>query len=195
MKKILVILGHPRKDSYCGALAHSYSAGAKQAGAKVTYVKLADLKFNATHPHDHRSGALEADLKRMQTLISESDQITVIYPTWWGSAPALLKGFFDRVFTSGFAFKYRSDGLGWNKLLKGRSARIITTTGGPWVLNHIVYRAPGIKMLKWATFWFSGIWPVKVTEFNSLNTRWSNERKRKKYLNKIEQIGARDARR
>lgn len=194
MKKILVILGHPNHKSYCSALAESYIRGARREKAHVTYVKLGDVTFDVLGTQQNGK-SLEPSLQKIQKLIKDSDHIVVVYPTWWGSAPALLKGLFDRVLTSGFAFKYRTDGLGWNKLLKGRSARIITTTGGPWILNHLVYRAAGIKALKWATFWFCGIWPVRVTEFSSLNTKWSNERKRKKYLACVERIGEKDARR
>lgn len=195
MKKIVVILGHPRATSYCDELALSYTRGARKAGARVKYVKLIDLHFDAVKAHDYRGApALERDLVEMQKLITWADHIVFVYPTWWGSAPALLKGFLDRVLTSGFAFKYRKDGLGWHKFLKGRSARLITTTGGPWVLNHVVYRAPGIKMLKWASLWFSGIWPVRVTEFNGLNTKWVSHAKKSRWIVKAERIGKRDAR-
>lgn len=195
MKKIVVFLGHPRVKSYCGALAESYVHGAREAGAHVTYVKLIDLKFDAVGAHDYRGAPpLEKDLQKMQTLITNADHLVFVYPTWWGSPPALLKGFFDRVLTSGFAFKYRSDGMGWHKLLKGRSARIITATGGPWALNHFIYHAPGIRMIKWASLWFSGIWPVRVSEFNGLNTKWVSPTKKEQWIQKAKRIGARDAR-
>ncbi len=194
-KRVLVLLGHPRVKSYCAELAAAYVRGVRKGGADVKYVKLIDLHFDAIGAHDYRSApSLERDLVKMQQLIKWCEHFVVVYPTWWGSAPALLKGFFDRVLTSGFAFKYREDGWGWEKLLKGRSARIITTTGGPWALNHFIYHAPGIKSLKWATFWFSGIWPVRVAEFNGLNTKWMTEVKRKRWIKDVEQIGERDAR-
>lgn len=192
-KRILVLLGHPRIKSYCGALAQSYIKGAKSQGAEVKYVKLIDLKFDALGAHDFRGAApIEADLVKMQKLIMWCNHIAVVYPTWWGTMPALLKGFFDRIMTPGFGFKYRTDGRGWHKYLKGRSARIITTTGGPWILNHLVYRAAGIKSLKWAVFWFSGIWPVRVTEFNCLSMRRS-ECKREDWIASVEKIGKQDA--
>ncbi len=195
MKKILVILGHPRTASYCGELAKAYVSGARSAKADVKYIKLNDLTFDAVGAHDHREARLEPDLVKMQKAILWAEHIVVIYPTWWGSAPALLKGFLDRVLTSGFAFKYRKNGWGWHRYLKGRSARIITTTGGPWALNHIIYRAPGIHMIKWASFWFSGIGPTCVTEFSSLNAPWTSMKKKKKGIEKARQLGEKDARR
>lgn len=194
-KKILVLLGHPRVVSYSGELARSYVHGARRAGANVKYVKLADLHFDATGAHDYRGAPpLERDLKHMQQLIMWAEHIVFVYPTWWGGPPALLKGFLDRIITPGFAFKYRADGWGWHKYLKGRSARLITTMGGPWLLNHFVYGAPGIKMLKWATLWFTGIWPVRVTEFTSLNTRWVTDKKRRRFMLQAKKIGIQDAR-
>lgn len=195
MKKILVILGHPRVKSYCGTLAEEYIRGARRYKAQVKYVKLIDLKFDAIGAHDHKGAPpLEADLVKMQKLILWADHIVLVYPTWWGGPPALLKGFLDRVLTSGFAFKYRRGGWGWDRYLKGRSARIITTAGGPWALNHIIYRMPGVKMLRWATFWFSGIWPTRVTEISSLNTPWTRHSKKARWISRAERAGERDAR-
>lgn len=195
MKNILVILGHPRVKSYCGDLASAYVSGARRAKADVKYVKLIDLKFDAVGAHDYKGASgLEADLVKMQKAILWAEHIVFVYPTWWGSAPALLKGFLDRVLTSGFAFKYRKNGWGWHRYLKGRSARIITTTGGPWVLNHIIYRAPGIHMIKWAALWFSGIGPTRVSEFSSLNAPWTSNEKKKRGIEKARRLGERDAR-
>lgn len=195
MKKILVILGHPRVKSYCGALADAYIRGARRNNALVKYVKLIDLTFDAVGAHDHKGASLEKDLVRMQQLILWAEHIVFVYPTWWGGPPALLKGFLDRVLTSGFAFRYRRGGWGWHRYLKGRSARLIITTGGPWALNHLVYRMPGVKMLKWAVLWFSGISPTRVTEITSLNTPWTHHNKKARLISRAEHAGERDARR
>jgi NAD(P)H dehydrogenase (quinone) len=188
-KKIVVLLGHPNDRSFSGKMAEHYIKGAKLGKAQIKYVKLKDLKFDALNIRKE----LEIDLKEMQKLILWSDHLVVVFPTWWGSAPALMKGFFDRVMTPGFAFKYRKDKLGWHKLLKGRSARIINVTGGPWLLNHLVYRNSAINSMRWATLWFAGFSPVRVTEFNGINTKWSSEKKRKSWLAKLEKVGERDA--
>ena len=195
MKKILVILGHPRVKSYCGALAQAYIKGTQNAKADVKYIKLIDLKFDGINAYDFKKAPeLEPDLKKMQKLILWSEHIVFVYPTWWGSAPALLKGFLDRIFTPGFAFRYTKGKLGWKRFLKGRSARIITTTGGPWAINRLLYGSPGIRAIKWATLWFVGIGPTRVSEFNSLNTRWISEKTRERWIKKVEYLGEKDAR-
>jgi putative NADPH-quinone reductase len=54
-----------------------------------------------------------------------------IHPVWWGGLPAITKGFIDRLFLPGMAYKYRDNSILWDKLLKGKTARIITTLDQP----------------------------------------------------------------
>ena len=188
-KKILVLLGHPNDKSFTRAMADRYVKGAKHGGANVKYIKVKDLKFDALNFKKE----LEPDLQKMRKLILWCDHLVAIYPVWWGGLPALLKGFFDRTFGPGFAFRYKENGLGWHKLLKGRSARIVTVTGGPWLLNYFVYKNASINGLKWAALWFAGFSPVKVSEFNGIDTKWSTDKKRKRWLDEVERVGERDA--
>jgi len=103
--KVLVILGHPRKDSYNAALAESYVAGARAAGAHVEYLHVADLHFDLhVQIHSPQDQFEEKDLKEAKRLIKWADHLVFVYPTWWGNMPALLKGFIDRVLVLGFAF-------------------------------------------------------------------------------------------
>jgi NAD(P)H-dependent FMN reductase len=74
-----------------------------------------------------RQQSFEDDMRRAQRLIQWADHLVFVYPTWWGTVPALLKGFLDRVLTAGFAFNEIKGGTGYEPLLKGRSARLITT--------------------------------------------------------------------
>lgn len=77
--------------------------------------------------------------------------MVIIHPVWWSNLPALLKGFIDRVFLPGFAFQYRQNGLGWDKLLKGRTGRLIYTQDGPdWYYRWFVGR-PSVRALKKGT--------------------------------------------
>ncbi len=95
--KVLVILGHPRSDSFCGALAQTYAEGARAAGVTVERLDLVDLAFDPSvrcpAPEDQN---LEPDLLRAQSLLRWADHLVFVYPAWWGTFPALLKGFLDR---------------------------------------------------------------------------------------------------
>ena len=122
MKRTLIINGHPDKESFCFALAERYKKGADTAGAVCKLVHLIDLNFNPILTHGYRKiSELEPDLVMMQQEILAVDHLVLVYPNWWATFPALLKGFLDRVFVPGFAFKYRENSPLWDKLLKGRT--------------------------------------------------------------------------
>lgn len=82
---------------------------------------------------------------------------------WWGGIPALFKGFLDRILLPGFAFKYKENSVWWDKLLKGKTARIITTLDQPSWYYWLIYGKPSVNQLKKSTLEFCGIKPVKVT--------------------------------
>ncbi|MDR1808894.1 MAG: NAD(P)H-dependent oxidoreductase [Prevotella sp.] len=65
---------------------------------------------------------------KYQKMLAESDGLVLIFPIWWGTAPAILKGFFDKVLLCGFAFSYEN---GWTPLLKINKATVITTSESP----------------------------------------------------------------
>lgn len=112
MRKILLINGHPDKESYCFALAQSYKKGAVESGAEIQEIVLADLQFSPILQFGYRKRTeLEPDLLDAWDKIQWADHLVWVYPVWWGALPALLKGFIDRVFLPGFVFKKRENSL------------------------------------------------------------------------------------
>jgi NAD(P)H dehydrogenase (quinone) len=95
-------------------------------------------------------------------LIKWADHLVFVYPTWWGTMPALLKGFIDKVFLPGFGFKYRKDSVWWDKLLTGKSARLIVTMDTPPWYFRWVYGRPSHNAMKKSTLEFCGVKPVKI---------------------------------
>jgi len=180
-KRILVILGHPAKESFCGALANSYLAGARAAGNEVQLVSLGSLSFDPVLHNGYASiQALEPDLVAGQTAITWAQHVVFVYPIWWGAMPALLKGFIDRLFLPGFAFKYREGSRFWDRLLSGRSAHLLVTMDTPPWYFRWVYRMPGHNQMKRTILEFSGIKPVTVSNFGPVKT--SNQQQREKWL-------------
>lgn len=190
-KKILVVLGHPNKASYCGAMADAYAEAAKSAGANVRSLALADLPFDPVlHEGYTRIQTLEATLDAAQADVKWADHLVFVYPNWWGSFPALLKGFFDRAFLPGFAFKYRPNSALWDKLLTGRSARVLVTMDSPpWYYRWIV-GAPGDKQIRRAILGFCGIKPVRISHFGSM--KQANADKRGRWLERAAAIARGD---
>lgn len=165
-RRILVILGHPDTRSLGAALATQYVRGAKASGATVRRLDLAKLKFDPVLHQGYKViQPLEPDLLRAQRWITWAEHLVFVYPMWWGSMPALMKGFIDRTFHPGFAFKFPSpDAVLWDKLLSGRSARIILTCDGPPLALRLLYNNPAIEAMKGMTLEFCGVSPVHVTQ-------------------------------
>src|SRR5690349_16664012 len=146
---VVIINGHPRDDSFSEALVNAYYNGAKAAGVNVTTLTLAKLSFNLhVTVHSPRYQHFEDDIVQAQELIATADHLVFIYPTWWGTMPAMLKGFLDRVLTPGFAFEEIEGGTGYAPLLRGRSAHIITTMDSPKWVYRLIYRSPGHNAMR-----------------------------------------------
>ncbi|GLU54196.1 NAD(P)H-dependent oxidoreductase [Dyadobacter frigoris] len=188
MRKILIINGHPDPESFAAGIADAYKKGALQAGAEIKELLLSNLDFNPILQFGYRKRTeLEPDLLDAQQKILWAEHIVWVYPVWWGGTPALLKGFIDRTFLPGFAFKYRDNSVWWDKLLTGRSAHIISTLDQPAWYYWLVNGRPTYHTMKKMTLEFSGFKPVRTTTFGPI--RKSTEEYRTKWLVKIEQLG------
>lgn len=188
MKKILILMGHPNKVSFGNALADAYQQGATNSKAEIRRTDLTDLSFDPVLHHGYKEiQPLETDLQQAQADILWAEHLVFTYPIWWGTFPALVKGFVDRVFLPGFAFKYRKDSPWWDKFLTGKSARLITTSDAPNFYFNWIVGKPAHKAMKKATLEFCGIKPVKITSFGSV--RFADKTKRKNWLEKVKKLG------
>ena len=187
MMKILVINGYPYKEKTGSALQKAYMEGAEKAGHIVHSINISDLNFSYNLPQGyHQLPEPEEDIRLAWKLISEADHLVFFYPNWWGTYPAMLKGFIDRVFIPGFAFKYANGGSR-KKLLSGKSARIIVTMDQPaWYYRYVI-GAAGSKALKKAVLTFCGITPVRVHLIG--NIRKLSDIKLKKLLDRFSRLG------
>jgi NAD(P)H dehydrogenase (quinone) len=188
--RILLLLAHSAQSSLCHALAESYRKGAESAGHEVRFLALGELAFDPIlHEGYHSIQPLEPDLVAAQEAIGWAQHLVFVYPNWWGTMPALLKGFFDRVFLPGFAFRYRDDSPFWDRLLAGRSAHLLVTMDTPPWYYRWVFRMPGHNQMKRTILEFSGIKPVKVTSFGPV--RGSSPERREKWLARARDLGRR----
>ena len=191
-KRILLINGHPDQESFNFALAAAYKSGATAAGFEVRELVIRDLQFSPNLSFGYRQRCeLEPDLLRAQEWIKWADHLVWVYPVWWAGLPALLKGFLDRTFLPGFAFRKRENSVWWDKLLTGKSARIISTLDQPAWYYWLIYHAPSHRALKQCTLEFCGITPVRITSIGPV--RLSKPSARDKWLKKAGQLGAQGA--
>ena len=190
MGKIAIFMGHPNTSSLGSGLADAYQEGAEKGGHEVRRINLVELDFDPIlRDVANRDQDMEPDLKMAQETIIWSDHLVFVYPTWWATMPALLKGFVDRTIIPGFAYKYQKGSAFPEKLLKGRTARLITTMDAPKFYYALVYRQAGHNAMKRATLLFCGVKPVRISAFG--NVRGSSPEKREKWKQKLRGFGAR----
>lgn len=188
-KKILVLLGHTDWDSMCGYLATRYEEGARDAGHAVRRVNIGDIEFDhILHKGYKVIQDLELDLIKLQNDFNWANHIVVLYPNWWSTMPAKLKGLFDRMFLPGFAFRMNKGSfLGtWQKLLNGKTGRIIITMDQHPFLTWLQIGDYSNEIRR-GIFWFAGIWPTKVTSIGPIE-RLSPEQ-RAKWGDKVALLG------
>ncbi|WP_196892560.1 NAD(P)H-dependent oxidoreductase [Aureivirga marina] len=131
----LIIYTHFNSDSFSKAIVTEIEKILKERGEVFKTIDLYADKFNPVFDEKdlgYMYGGEEApeDIKKYQDLVSWADELTFVYPLWWGQMPAMLKGFIDRVFSNGFAFTY--DESGAEGLFKDKSAKAFINTGAPY---------------------------------------------------------------
>lgn len=159
----LIIFANPNPASFGNAICNELKRVSEAKGNTVRVRNLYETGFNPVRSADDaiEGGATPGDIKAEQAYIAEADHITFIYPVWWGSMPAIMKGYIDRVFSYGFAYSY--DETGVQKLLVGKCGSMICTTGS----TDEAYEKSGIHaamrlIASEVIFGFCGIEPVKT---------------------------------
>ncbi len=192
-KKILVLLGHSDADTMTGQMALLYESSAKAAGHDVRRFNIGHMKFDPIlHKGYKVIQELEPDLKEFQKAVLWCDHLVVLYPNWWQTMPALLKGLFDRVWLPGFAFNMRkhADGttaMGWKKRMKGKTARVIVLSGSNPFLIWLFF-GDYTNEIKMGVLWFAGF-KTRVTRLGPTEgaPEWlkNNWRRRVSYLGRL----------
>lgn len=162
--KVYLLLAHPNINSFNGCIADAIEAALLSAGYQVRRQNIGQMRFDPILWHGYgQIQELEEDLITAQQNILWCDKWVIIYPVWWGSVPALFKGFLDRVLLPGFAFKYHEKGPFWDGYLTKRSAHVIATSDAPAIWLWWQYRNSDIRAIRKATLEFCGIKPVKLS--------------------------------
>ncbi|MDZ8170952.1 NAD(P)H-dependent oxidoreductase [Microbacterium xanthum] len=184
--RILVVVGTPLADSLNHALARAYVDAARDTGAEVRVTDLAAAPIPAfprardelRAPRTAGDAPLDPAAAASIDDVVWADHLVFFFPQWWGGAPAVLKAWIDRVFLSGSAFRYRETGRLWDKLLTGRTARIIMTMDSPGWWNALTYRDAAIRQLRSATLRYCGVAVRGVTRLSEVRHRRPADRDR-----------------
>ena len=129
----LIILAHPTQGSFCHQILDKTVEIAKEMEIETRIRDLYEMKFNPVMNHRDvevvEGNEQPEEIIAEQEIINQADFITLIYPIWWGSMPAILKGYIDRVFTFGFAFEAGDQGpVG---MLTDKRVLVLNTHGAP----------------------------------------------------------------
>ncbi|MBC7836318.1 NAD(P)H-dependent oxidoreductase [Acetobacteraceae bacterium] len=191
-KKILILIGHPDvTETLSAELALLYETAAVKAGHEVKKVHLGELKFDPILHKGYKTiQELEPDLKKLQETINWCDHFVLVYPNWWDTMPALLKGLFDRIWLPGFAFNMRktnqgTPAFGWRKRLKGKSARVVVLSGTLPLFIFLLF-GDYTNEIKRGILWFAGF-KTKVSRFGP--TEKAPEWKKNEWRKKVMRLG------
>ena len=175
--KHLIIFGHPNPDSFNQAIVATYEDALKEKGHEVRIRDLYKLGFDPilklSEMEGFKKGIYPDDVKTEQEHIKWADIITFIYPIWWGGAPAIVKGYTERILSEGFAYTDGPKGL-----LSDKKAFTINTLDAP----DEVYEKGGLytsmnKVLDDITYQFAAIKGIGHKYFASVSVVSDQERK------------------
>ena len=185
--RVVVISAHVRLDSFCHALADAYAKGARDADCTVQLLTLAEMHFDpdvrTLSPSDQ---PLEPDLLTALAALEWADHWVFVFPTWWGTGPARLKGLLDRVLLPGRAFREKPNGQ-LEGLMRGRTAHLVNTLDmPPWVYRWI-QRAPGHQALRRSVLRVCGVRCTRCLALGAVNH--STPAQRTKWLTQAQALG------
>ncbi len=194
MKKIFVFVGNPDAETLSGHLADTYENAARSSGNEVRRMNIGDLSFDPIlHKGYKVIQELEPDLLSFQENVRWADHFVLIYPIWWSGMPAILKGLIDRLWIPGFAFRFHKTGLGkgllWDKLLKGKTARVITLSKTAPLVIRFMFGDFTNEILS-AILAFAGF-STSLTQFG--NSESVSDSYRQRFEKKVATLGRRGA--
>lgn len=184
--KIFILLGHTDPATLSGAFADCYEKNAREAGHEIRRQNIGEMHFDPILHEGYKTiQELEPDLKDFQENVRWAEHIAIFYPTWWCAMPAVLKGLFDRAWLPHFAFNFADHGLTWKKLLRGRTARIITSSNmNPFILWWMY--GPSTSVLELCLLRFAGI-RARSTDFGP--SERASPKTKAKWIRKVERLG------
>ena len=154
MTRCLLVFAHPLADSLNARLAATVEAQAQAAGWEVTRRDLYAEGFDPRLTSDERTGYYAtppATLAAEKVELAAAEVLILVFPTWWFGFPAILKGWFDRVWAPGTAYDH-SPGFGpmLPRLQNLREVLAVTTMGAPGWIDWLVLRRPVRRILRLA---------------------------------------------
>ena len=146
--RVLVVYAHPLSDSFAAVLRDAVVARLRATGHEVDLCDLYAEGFDPvlTAAERRAYNTASPDLSGVNPYVARlraAEALVVCCPTWWYGMPAILKGWFDRVWVTGVAFTLPEGGGAIRPALHNiKKFAVVTTYGSPWWLMNLVLRAP-----------------------------------------------------
>ena len=188
--RILYVNGHPDPESFHAAIQQRFCQGIADSQGSPHEIRVLELGRQHFDPvlrfGYHRHMPEDDEIAHAQELVQWAEHIVFAFPVWWGDAPSLMKGWIERVFTPGFAYRFR--GVAIDHLLTGRTVDIIATQRGirplAWcfgnhfvgIFRHNLCALTGLKIRRTLTLGAIG-----------LGGRLDSQTRRDHFLKKVEQ--------
>lgn len=154
----LLVLAHPVADSLNQHLSQVAEQAAQEAGLRVQRLDLYAAGFDPRLSAAERSAyysapedMAEPQLANYAEMLQDAEVLILVFPTWWFGFPAILKGWFDRVWRPGIAFDHAADmGRIHPRLRQLRHTIAITTMGSPRWIDYLLLRQPLRRVMRWS---------------------------------------------
>ncbi|MBP2235943.1 putative NADPH-quinone reductase [Sinorhizobium kostiense] len=188
--RILLVLAHPLENSFAASTAAVAKEALEGSGHTVDLLDLYREDFDprltiaergSYHAKSQDTSAVAGLVERLKA----ADGLVLVFPQWWFNFPAILKGFFDRVFAPGVAFDHDPDGGRIIPRLQNiRVFLALTTTGSPWWVVHLYMGNPVRRLLKRgiAAFCSRGV-DFRMISLHDMDR--ATEAKRKRHLERV----------
>jgi putative NADPH-quinone reductase len=188
MSKIMIVVGHSERTTFCEALGRAYANGAGAAGHEARLFDLSEMNFDPILHHGFRKEQpLEPDLRAAYEALAWCDHLVIVFPLWCGDMPAILKGFIERILQPDLIARQNSESaMNWH-IFSNKSARLIVTMGMPVTIYRWWYRGHALKLLTRNILHFIGIRPVRQTLYGMIGT--SRPQMRERWLHEAEALG------
>jgi NAD(P)H dehydrogenase (quinone) len=150
--RFLVVYAHPVKDSFQSAIHRCVISTLRDVGHDADDCDLYAEGFQPVMSSNERQVYHDITANRTDRLTNytqrlvDADGIVFVFPTWWYGMPAILKGYFDRVWLPGVAFEV-VDGRTRPLLKHIVRYAVVTTYGSPWWLNKLLFGDPNRRVL------------------------------------------------
>ena len=151
--RVLVIYCHPVAESFAASAHRTVLEGLAEAGHEVTDVDLYAERFDPVMSRQERLDYLNTErnerlVQHYDDQLAAAEALVLVYPSWWYSMPAMLKGYFDRVWLPGVAFDVTPNGtVKTDRLKRLRRILVVTTYGGSWWMVRIALGDPARKLI------------------------------------------------